>query len=126
MYTPNRYIAIPRSRNLSEIQALCEGINKIRLTGPSIISSDKDCAILYGNNVMKIGGTIKEIQIQEAPYTLKINISSEDIKLLEHFIPNAPYVTPNFNKTSLDIMYNQLRQTKNARRIKSTAETELD
>ena len=78
------------------MQACCKGNNKVHLT-PSIISSDEECVILYENNVMKIGGTSKEIQIQEAPYTLKLNIFSEDIKLLEHFVPNAPHVTPNFN-----------------------------
>ncbi|KOX80093.1 hypothetical protein WN51_08997 [Melipona quadrifasciata] len=117
MYIPNRYIAIPQ-RPL-EVQALCKRINRIHLIGPSILSSDEECVMLYDNNVMKIGGTNKEIQIHEAPYIPKFNISSINYKLLEQLIPHALYVTPNFNtkphSTLCITNYNKLKPPNESR-----------
>ncbi|KAK1123962.1 hypothetical protein K0M31_006990 [Melipona bicolor] len=118
----NSYLIIPQNPII--IQTICESIGHIKITEPSIITSKLDCILTYNNNVMKIGGTVKEIEIKITNYSLDIPFDEHDIKLLDNFLPIVEQVTPDFKKyrNSFETISNQLENLKNQRRILSSTE----
>ncbi|XP_076382382.1 uncharacterized protein LOC117224051 isoform X1 [Megalopta genalis] len=94
----------------------------IKLDKLAKISSNNDCTLLYANNVMKIGGTTKEINITSENFTISHTACLDFDKL--NNIPIAPKVTPNFNQNlaNLDSMEASLIEIQANRRIKTTQE----
>ncbi|KOX67582.1 hypothetical protein WN51_09018 [Melipona quadrifasciata] len=83
----NNYLAIPQYPII--IQAICESIKQIKIVEPSIVTSKIDRIIIYKNNIMKIGGTAKEMEIKITNYSFDIPFDKNDMKLLHDFLPIA-------------------------------------
>ncbi|KOX75598.1 hypothetical protein WN51_12787 [Melipona quadrifasciata] len=122
----NGCLTIPQNPII--IQTICESIGHIKITEPSVITSKLDCILTYGNNVMKIRGTIKEAEIKVTNYSLNIPFDERDVKLLRDFLPIVEQVAPDFKKynNSFEMINNQLENLKNQRRILSTTEITFD
>ncbi|XP_076395856.1 uncharacterized protein LOC143265783 [Megachile rotundata] len=115
----NQYIAIPRQE--TTIDALCKTNNRIVIKGPSILSSREDCTLFYGTEIMKIGGTAKEVNITLSQQNSTTNIDLSDIALYEQHVPSIPKITRNLNEYRTDL--NHLKNTLSALRIQHRIHT---
>lgn len=86
-----------------QIDVLCKTDKILEITQPSLISSRTGCIITCDRNIMKIGGSHKNISYKTK---FKNNISSfeeTDISILEKILETAPKVTHNFNQYKLTL-----------------------
>ena len=117
LHNENHYIVIPSKP--TEVHALCEKDEQIKIDVPSLIHSKVSCNLVYNNNLMKIGGTASTIEYtsswKEAP-----THNNTDLEILLDKLESAPKVTNNFNnfQNTLNDLDQQMGQLQYERRLK--------
>ena len=96
----------------------------LEIRQPSLISSKTGCIIAYDYNIMKIGGSHKNISCGIKFKNSIYSFEETDVPILEKILETAPKVTHNFNwyKTNLDTLQTQISTLQFERRINSLKE----
>ena len=95
LQTENHYIIIPTKNVLIDVLYKTRKILEIRQ--PSLISSKTGCIIAYDYNIMKIGGSHKNISYGTKFKNSIYSFEKTDVPILEKILETAPKVTHNFN-----------------------------
>ena len=69
----------------------------LEIRQPSLISSKTGCIIAYDYNIMKIGGSHKNISYGTKFKNSIYSFEETDVPILEKILETAPKVTHNFN-----------------------------
>ena len=69
----------------------------LEIRQPSLISSKTGCIIAYDYNIMKIGGSHKNISYGTKFKNSIYSFEKTDVPILEKILETAPKVTHNFN-----------------------------